>query len=83
MHGRDLNFDANTLHTTPTDNVHMRSIVGTPEGRIFMGGSNGSVYELQYETRQSWWSPLVRPSGPAHKLRKVDLTGNKVAVSRG
>jgi len=33
----------------PSDNVSMTSIVGTSNGRIFMCGNNGHVYELQYQ----------------------------------
>lgn len=32
------------VEEVPTDNVTMGSIVGTPEGRIFMAGSDGAVY---------------------------------------
>jgi len=42
-----------TLYLThmsiPSDNVSMTSIVGTSNGRIFMCGNNGHVYELQYQ----------------------------------
>lgn len=47
--GREINFDHDPLHTTATDNVVMSCIVGTDDGRVFMGGRDGSVYELLYE----------------------------------
>jgi len=33
----------------PSDNVSMTSIIGTSNGRIFMCGNNGDLYELQYQ----------------------------------
>ena len=48
-HGRKMNFDPSTLLPVPTDNVSIKSITGTPDGRIFMGGHDGCVYEIAYE----------------------------------
>ena len=43
------------LHPTelmiPTDSVHILTVVGTPTGRVFMGGKDGHIYELQYQVR--------------------------------
>jgi nuclear pore complex protein Nup155 len=36
-----------------SDNVSMTSIVGTENGRIFMCGNNGKLYELQYQVKRS------------------------------
>ena len=47
-----LNLDADAHHVTATDNVAMTCLVGGPNGRIFMGGNDGCVYELQYEVGQ-------------------------------
>ena len=42
-----------TLYLThmsiPSDNVSMTTILGTSNGRIFMCGNNGDLYELQYQ----------------------------------
>ena len=38
--------------TLSADNVNMVKIVGTKRGRIFMGGSDGSLYELEYQVIQ-------------------------------
>jgi len=55
------------LQPTPvcvsSDNVAMLRVVGTPEGRIFMGGRDGLVYELEYGIESGW-------SGTARKSRK-------------
>ena len=38
-----------TRFILPTDNVPMLSIRGTKNGRIFMGGHDGNLYEMNYE----------------------------------
>ena len=37
------------LFSIPTDNVYAMNIVGTDTGRIFMGGKDGSLYEVSYQ----------------------------------
>ncbi|KAI8826369.1 Nup133 N terminal like-domain-containing protein [Chytriomyces cf. hyalinus JEL632] len=54
-----------------SDNVSMTSIVGTDEGRIFMCGSDGRLYELQYQAEDGWFT---------RKCRKVDLTATPYAM---
>jgi nuclear pore complex protein Nup155 len=41
------------------DNVNMVKIVGTKRGRIFMGGSDGSLYELEYQVIHWAMPPCV------------------------
>ena len=41
-----------TRFILPTDNVPMISIRGTKDGRIFMGGYDGCLYEMNYEHEQ-------------------------------
>eukprot|EP00730_Choanoeca_flexa_P008962 TRINITY_DN12562_c0_g2_i1.p1 TRINITY_DN12562_c0_g2~~TRINITY_DN12562_c0_g2_i1.p1 ORF type:complete len:1292 (+),score=380.00 TRINITY_DN12562_c0_g2_i1:19-3894(+) len=50
----ELNLDADAHYVTSTDNVAMTCLIGGPDGRIFMGGNDGAVYELQYEKSTSW-----------------------------
>ncbi|KAL7467450.1 hypothetical protein ACHAXS_007693 [Conticribra weissflogii] len=38
-----------TRFVIPTDSVPLISICGSKDGRIFMGGSDGCVYEMSYE----------------------------------
>ncbi len=45
-----------TQMTTPAEGVSMTSIVGADNGRIFMGGSNGNIYELAYQSQEGWFS---------------------------
>ena len=37
------------LFSIPTDNVHFLSITGSANGRIFMAGKDGCLYELSYQ----------------------------------
>ena len=39
-----------TRYTLPTDSIPIVSICGLPNGRIFMGGYDGSLYEFGYES---------------------------------
>lgn len=41
--------------------VEMTSVVGTPEGRIFMCGSqDGCLYELHYQEKEGWFGKRVQ-----------------------
>ncbi|KAJ3393859.1 hypothetical protein HDU84_000822 [Entophlyctis sp. JEL0112] len=54
-----------TAITIASDNISMTSIVGSANGRIFMCGSNGRLYELQYQADEGWFT---------RKCRIIDLT---------
>jgi len=62
------------LHDTKlvfgTDQVSMVSTVGTDDGRIFCGGADGHVYELEYEAEEGWFT---------RRCRKVNRTGSVLA----
>uniref|UniRef100_A0A7S2W9K2 Nucleoporin Nup133/Nup155-like N-terminal domain-containing protein n=1 Tax=Mucochytrium quahogii TaxID=96639 RepID=A0A7S2W9K2_9STRA len=53
-----------------SDNVPMRSIAGTADGRIFMAGHDGSLYEFIYETPS-----MLHSLGLKRQCRKVELSG--------
>ena len=38
----------------PSDDVMMTTTTATPEGRIFLGGNDGHLYELEYRNQSSW-----------------------------
>ncbi|KAI0670007.1 nucleoporin [Trametes maxima] len=41
--------------------VEMTSVIGTPEGRIFMSGSqDGNLYELHYQEKEGWFGKRVQ-----------------------
>ena len=44
------------LFSIPSDNTYMLSVVGTENGRIFMAGKDGCLYELTYQvgSQQIW-----------------------------
>lgn len=62
--GRENALPGNTLYTTylsvPSDNVSMTSIHGSSSGRIFMTGSDGHVYEMEYQVRPTRNYTLAR-----------------------
>eukprot|EP00889_Picochlorum_renovo_P004014 jgi/Picre1/31044/NNA_006401.t1 len=37
-----------------TDNVSMISVASTQDGRVFLGGSDGNVYEIIYAAKDTW-----------------------------
>lgn len=49
-----------TQLSVPSDNVSMLCIAGTASGRIFLGGSDGYIYEVQYRAEESWFSRRCR-----------------------
>jgi nuclear pore complex protein Nup155 len=50
----------------PSDNVNMLKIVGTSTGRIFLGGNDGSLNEVQYQAEDGWFT---------RKCRKLNYSG--------
>ncbi|XP_076462327.1 nuclear pore complex protein Nup155-like isoform X2 [Babylonia areolata] len=48
------------LYSIPTDNTFITSIVGTDNGRIFMAGKDGALYELIYQAEDGWFSRKCR-----------------------
>eukprot|EP00887_Chlorella_sp_A99_P007116 scaffold2.g7116.t1 len=59
------------LYSAPTDNVTMVSVASSASGRIFLGGADGNLYELQYGASDSWRSKrcsLVCNSGGLRRL---------------
>lgn len=41
--------------------VEMTSVIGTPDGRIFMCGlQDGSLYELHYQEKEGWFGKRVQ-----------------------
>ncbi|KAJ2829710.1 hypothetical protein GGI24_002080, partial [Coemansia furcata] len=58
-----------TLYATqisvPADGVAMTSMCGTSDGRVFMSGSDGALYELAYQSEDGWLTK---------KAKKINLT---------
>jgi len=43
------------LFTLPCEQLVTRSMQGTANGRIFMGGKDGSLYEFAYQSQEGWF----------------------------
>ncbi len=52
----EMHLQPEPLFTLPTDNVSMLCVEGTSDGRIFLGGKNGCVYEMVYQAKEGWFS---------------------------
>lgn len=56
------------LFSFPSDNTYMVSVHGTSDGRIFLGGRDGAIYEFAYQAEDGWFSRKCRKinhsSGP-------------------
>lgn len=63
----DLLLVPDPFFTVPTDNVIMKVISGASNGRIFLGGKDGCVYEVIYQAEEGWFS---------RKCRKVNHSTN-------
>ncbi|DBA94363.1 TPA: hypothetical protein ACH3X1_001969 [Trebouxia sp. C0004] len=63
----------------PSDDVMMTTTTSTPEGRIFLGGNDGHLYELEYRNQSSWlrgrcnkmFDMGVSGVGPVRKLSEM------------
>jgi hypothetical protein len=50
-----LSLQPMPLYSLPSDNVIMTCVASSAAGRLFMGGSDGNLYEIQYEATDTWW----------------------------
>eukprot|EP00761_Pharyngomonas_kirbyi_P003933 gb/GECH01003937.1/.p1 GENE.gb/GECH01003937.1/~~gb/GECH01003937.1/.p1 ORF type:complete len:1322 (+),score=261.03 gb/GECH01003937.1/:1-3966(+) len=57
-------------YSAPSDGIGMVKIQGTEDGRIFMAGQDGCLYELIYESRDGWFSK---------RCYKVNCTQSKIS----
>lgn len=51
----DLLVIPEPIFTLPTDNVEVKVIESSKDGRIFFGGNDGSLYEIYYQANNSWF----------------------------
>jgi hypothetical protein len=64
-----------TAYTVTTDNVTVYKLIGSQSGRVFMGGHDGNLYELSYDSPESSWSSMLGiESRNTHKCRKINHT---------
>jgi nuclear pore complex protein Nup155 len=57
-----------TQLSVPSDYVSMLSMVGTEQGRIFMCGKDGNIYELAYQAYEGWFTKRC------HKINHTQST---------
>ena len=63
------------LYSVSADNVTMVTVAGTAEGRIFLGGADGNLYELLYSTGEGWRSKRCsKVGGNENKRRCVGMS---------
>ncbi|XP_017489429.1 PREDICTED: nuclear pore complex protein Nup155-like [Rhagoletis zephyria] len=56
----DLLVIPEPIFTIPTDNIEIKVIKGTEDGRIFLGGSDGCLYEITYQADNGWFGRKCR-----------------------
>lgn len=82
-----------TRYLIPTDSVPMLSICGTDDGRIFMGGYDGCLYEMSYEgivpsssnssgsNRGGWYEDDEEDNHDNYSVVNTLASGSKRAIS--
>ncbi|KAF1434426.1 hypothetical protein FQV22_0004963, partial [Spheniscus magellanicus] len=48
------------LYSLPTDNTYILGITSTDNGRIFLAGKDGCLYEVAYQAEAGWFSQRCR-----------------------
>uniref|UniRef100_A0A8D0GR82 Nucleoporin 155 n=1 Tax=Sphenodon punctatus TaxID=8508 RepID=A0A8D0GR82_SPHPU len=48
------------LYSLPTDNTYLLAITSTDNGRIFLAGKDGCLYEVAYQAEAGWFSQRCR-----------------------
>ena len=66
----EMHLQPEPLFHLPSDNVAIMCMEGTPEGRIFLGGKDGSLYEVIYQPKDGWFSK---------RCQLVNLSTSKLA----
>lgn len=56
------------LFKLSTDNVILSVVAGTDDGRIFMAGNDGCLYEIFYQAEEGWFSRKCRKINHSHSL---------------
>ena len=67
-----------TRYVLPTDNNPITSICGLPDGRIFLGGAEGSLFEFAYE---SFVQPLIQTTKTPAQLLDDFYDGDATTVN--
>jgi len=52
---KEMHLVPDPLFTLPTDSTYLMQTMGTSSGRIFTGGKDGCLYEVDYHANGSWF----------------------------
>ncbi|NXF88358.1 NU155 protein, partial [Eubucco bourcierii] len=55
-----MQFLPDPLYSLPTDNTYILAITSTDNGRIFLAGKDGCLYEVAYQAEAGWFSQRCR-----------------------
>ena len=55
-----MHLQPEPLFHVPADNVAMSAIEGTPDGRLFLAGGDGCLYEIVYQAEDGWFTKKCR-----------------------
>lgn len=69
VHGQGTLRLIPTRYVLPTDSIPILSVCGTPDGRIFLGGYDGCLYEMTYDS-------VVEKPHPASSDEKLNAFYN-------
>lgn len=56
----EMHLQPEPLFHIPSDNVSMLAVSGTPQGRLFLAGKDGCLYEIVYQAEDGWFSRKCR-----------------------
>ena len=50
----EIHLEALAQYRVATDNVKMISVASSADGRVFLGGADGNLYEVVYNAKETW-----------------------------
>lgn len=67
----ELTLQPLPLYACPSDGVTMCSVATTRDGRIFTGGANGLLYEIVYNSTDTWRKKRCYKACCTHSLKSL------------
>ncbi|XP_058056850.1 nuclear pore complex protein Nup154 [Anopheles bellator] len=58
--GEEMQLMSSPIFVLSTDNVGIMCVHGTDDGRIFLGGCDGCLYEICYQAESNWFKKQCR-----------------------
>nr|CAD7455399.1 unnamed protein product [Timema tahoe] len=55
IQSEEMHLLGDPIFVVPTDGVAIKTIAGTDSGRLFLGGLDGSLFELVYQAESGWF----------------------------